>query len=58
MKNEERLEKIVELVMTYGPIDGAHHKDWVLQEILETAQGEPLSDEDLEELEWERGVAP
>ena len=55
---KKKLEKIIELVTTFGPFDGAHHKDWVLQEVLEVAQGKELTEEDLRELGWKRGIAP
>ena len=58
MTDKEKLEKIIELVTNFGPFDGSHHKDWVLQEVLEVVQGKELTDDDLRVLGWERGVAP
>lgn len=34
MTDSERVVKCKELIMQYGGIDGAHHKDWVLDQCL------------------------
>jgi hypothetical protein len=32
--NEERFSKAVDLILRYGSVDGAHHKQWVLDQVL------------------------
>jgi len=43
-----------------GVYDGAHHKDWVIQEMWRTAMGwtEEELQMQLDMLGWERGVSP
>ena len=69
MKNSEKLEKIVHLVTNEGTYDGSHHKQWVLDQILEVALGtedyerfikeyEEPDEDGYTEYEWDRGIAP
>jgi hypothetical protein len=53
-------QKAIELITRYGGIDGAHHKDWVLQQVLSVLlqwDKEKLK-EFLKEREWEPGIPP
>lgn len=34
MNPEQRIEKTLELITLYGGIDGGHHKQWVLDQVL------------------------
>jgi len=34
MKYKEKLSKIIEIIGQYGGIDGGHHKQWILTEVL------------------------
>lgn len=36
---EERIERAVKLAREYGGIDGAHHKDWVLNRMVQELTG-------------------
>ena len=40
MKLEERVEKSLEIIRNWGGIDGSHHKDWVLDQVVRTLTGE------------------
>lgn len=67
-----RKDEVINLIMRYGSIDGAMHKQWVLTQILKTLmtpdeyrewlveyRGE--WDEDYEEYEygeWDEGIPP
>lgn len=67
---EERIEAALETILTYGGIDGGHHKQWVLDQVVRTLSGEAYGewvkvyrgeyDEDNEEFEyeWDEGIAP
>lgn len=39
---ETRIAHTVELILDYGSIDGAHHKQWVLDQALRILTGCPL----------------
>lgn len=54
---------VVDLVIDGLLFDGAHHKQWFLERILEKLIGEESAQDTREELaeeghEWEDGVAP
>lgn len=63
-QSEQRLAEIVELVGKYGMIDGGHHKQWLLDQVLRLAlagdyeehirdyNGDPAYDA------WDTGIAP
>ena len=69
---KDQLKNIEELVVRYSQIDGAHHKMWVLDQILRELKGDDydqfihdyeysdVEDNPTEELEytWDTGVAP
>jgi hypothetical protein len=62
------IEKVHELIYEWGGIDGAHHKQWLLDQILRETMttGQYLkwvADYELGEdgpntYEWDRGIAP
>ena len=66
--NNEKIDDAVKLAFRYGGIDGSHHKQWLINKILETLLTEDEysnfikifnSDEDGENMyEWDEGVAP
>ncbi len=37
--NEKSINKILNLISNYGGIDGAHHKQWLLDQIVRCATG-------------------
>lgn len=66
---EERIEAALKLAFNYGGIDGAHHKMWVIDQIVRTLTGESYEnwkttwsgdpdDEDNYYGEWDTGIAP
>ena len=58
----KREDKIMNLINEYGWIDGAHHKQWVLTEIvkiiLTKKEYSKWSCGDDEYDKWDEGVAP
>jgi hypothetical protein len=62
MTNKEK--QVVELIERYGMIDGAHHKQWLLDKILKTILEEKYqtwldsynSEPDYDP--WDPGIAP
>jgi hypothetical protein len=64
---EEKIKAALEIVMRYGGIDGAHHKDWVIDQMVRTLTGdryeewvkEACDGEDgPDTYEWDVGIAP
>ena len=39
MTAEEKIEKAIELAVRYGQIDGAHHRVWVIDQIVRVLAG-------------------
>lgn len=68
MTDREKLEKVHDLIISYGWIDGAHHKMWVLDQILQETMTEEeyarwLADYAKGEdgphtYSWDQGIAP
>lgn len=53
----DRLYRITELVRQYGCIDGAHHKQWVLDQIVRAAYGMKMGEAPNEKYkEWVKEV--
>ena len=65
----ERIEKALSIAWSYGQIDGAHHKMWVIDQMVRAlcanedmykkwieAYEEPISNEDY--YVWNTGIAP
>lgn len=42
MTERERIEKALEIAVGYGSIDGAHHKDWVIDQMVRALTGCPM----------------
>lgn len=40
----ERVEAALEMVLRYGGIDGSHHKDWVLDQVVRVLTGPAYGD--------------
>lgn len=58
--DQKAIEDAIGLIIRYGQIDGAHHKDWVLQQTLKALlhwDNEKL-ESFLNEREWEPGIPP
>lgn len=56
----EDMKAIELLILNYGWIDGAHHKQWVLDQILQIASEnyEQLFENDDFAAGWDTGIAP
>jgi hypothetical protein len=63
---EDKIEKALNLIMTYGGIDGAHHKQWVLDQVVrilapdynEWVAKHNYGEEGPETYSWDEGIAP
>jgi len=57
-----RILASVELIQKYGPIDGGHHKMWVLDQVLRTLLDKSYDDfvkeYSTDGYEWDEGIAP
>ncbi len=71
MDAEKRVERALEYAFTYANIDGAHHKQWCIDQMVRAlcgseeeynkfvAEYEGEEDDDGEkQYEWSRGIAP
>lgn len=64
MSKKKRIKKTVETILKYGMIDGAHHKQWILDEALRTLLGDKYYkkieeyNKDKSSEDWDIGVAP
>ena len=68
MSNSDRkLTKIEDIIMQYGGIDGGHHKQWVLDQIVRIISGDNYydwikfyndGDEGSNTYQWDEGIAP
>jgi hypothetical protein len=68
-KDQERIRNATDLILRYGGIDGAHHKQWCLDQVLRLLLNEKeyhawvykyeAPDADGQrEYEWDKGTAP
>lgn len=60
---KSRINEATNLAYRFGPIDGSHHKDWVLQEVIRLVNG--WTPDELNNWlrvgtddEWEPGIIP
>lgn len=53
----ERISLAANLALEYGYIDGAHHKQWVIAQMLRTLLTEEEEAQLLDE-DWDDGIAP
>ena len=67
MISEHKINAAIELAVAYGGIDGAHHKDWVINQMVRILAGnkyeqvvkEAKAGEDgPDTYSWEVGIAP
>ena len=67
MNNKKRINKALDIALKYGQIDGAHHKTWVIDQIVRVLSGD-CYEELIEEnnrgedgpntYNWDIGIAP
>jgi hypothetical protein len=61
---ENRIDQACHLIYNYGGIDGDHHKQWILDQVLKILLGPEDYDLWLEnyegggQYEWDKGIAP
>lgn len=58
-----RINKALDLIDDYGMVDGAHHKQWTLDQVVRALKGEEYKDWVLEYEAggvywWDEGIAP
>ena len=67
MKGENMEKEILDKIFEYGGIDGAHHKQWVLNEIVKIitedkyddwVRAYQMGDDGFKTYIWDEGVAP
>jgi len=54
----EKIEKAVELIGEYCYIDGAHHKQWLLDQVVRTLLSPAEYKAWVGDVEWDTGIAP
>ncbi len=63
----ERIADALDTITQYGGIDGAHHKQWTLDQVVRALTGEGYNDwvtayksgeDGPETYDWEEGIAP
>lgn len=66
-KNQELINQAVELAVNYGGIDGAHHKAWVIDQMVRALTGDNYEavvtdakngEDGPDTYEWDEGIAP
>lgn len=65
MTNEQKIKKALEIAWEYGQFDGAHHKMWVIDQMVRVLSDDydkfvkEYEEEDGEkQYEWDCGIAP
>lgn len=67
MPDEEKIQAAIDLAVKYGGIDGAHHKDWVIDQMVRVLAGEKYEEivreacdgeDGANTYSWEVGIAP
>lgn len=63
-ETDDRVQKTIEMIFRYGMIDGAHHKQWCLDQALRLLLGDEYDarikqeNADEEYAPWDEGCAP
>lgn len=67
MTDKEKINKAINLAVRYGGIDGSHHKDWVIDQIVRVLAGNKYDkivqkacegEDGPNTYSWETGIAP
>jgi hypothetical protein len=67
MEDKEKIKKAIELAVSFGGIDGSHHKDWVIDQIVMLLAGDDYDkivrescdgEDGPNTYEWSKGIAP
>lgn len=57
-KEKSNAEKAVLMALDGLVIDGAHHKQWFLEQILQYIMGEERFEQIKKQVQWEPGIIP
>lgn len=67
MDETQRIAKALGLALQYGQIDGAHHKTWVIDQMVRALTGDQYAsvikdncdgEDGPDTYEWDTGIAP
>jgi hypothetical protein len=66
MDKQDRIDSAVQLIKEYGGIDGGHHKQWVLDQVVRVLVSDYAGwvreycdgKDGPETYEWDEGIAP
>ena len=64
MSNEERIRQALIMIINYGGTDGAHHKAWVLDQVVRILTQDNYENvvrnagDGPETYDWDEGIAP
>ena len=62
-----RFDKAIEIAVSYGQIDGSHHKTWVIDQMVRVLAGDrydeivaqaKAGEDGPDTYEWDTGIAP
>jgi len=65
--SKKRIDKAIEVAVQYGGIDGAHHKTWVIDQMVRALAGDDYDrivaeacdgEDGPDTYEWDEGIAP
>lgn len=68
-KKDERITKALDVIRQYGGIDGGHHKQWVLDQVVRALTGtnagyrqwvrdQRAGEDGPRTYDWDQGIAP
>lgn len=67
MTDKQKIEDAIGLIVQYGGVDGAHHKAWVIDQVLRILAGGEYDevicticagDDGPDTYEWDKGIVP
>ena len=67
MNNDDKIKAAIDLIVQYSGIDGAHHKDWVMDQVVRVLAGDQYEqivkdacdgEDGPNTYSWEIGIAP
>lgn len=69
MSEDPRIQQAIDMAVRYGGIDGAHHKDWVIDQMVRILAGDKERYQQIvadakdgedgpDSYEWDEGIAP
>lgn len=67
MDNEQKIDEAINMAVRYGGIDGAHHKAWVIDQMVRILAGDnyekivaeaKAGEDGPDTYDWDEGIAP